>query len=195
MLRKMLRTVTLAAVAVTAFAPTALAASSDQIHRDAADGSIDGSYTLAEMREADRTVSAEQREYFAWDDVYAAYLRQLQNPDVVPPVPAVDTDKDGKIEPEEREQAKRKLRAKCTKATAKAKRSKVCRAVGVDTPSAEPAEDDGDDEEDEQPAKSSTKDDDDGTSPLLWLIVGIPLLVVALGAYRMRSRSKGDPTA
>ena len=68
------------ALAWLAGPPTATAASSEQIHRDAADGSIDGNYTLAEMREADRTVNSEQREYFAWDDAYGAYMRAIMSP-------------------------------------------------------------------------------------------------------------------
>ena len=56
-------------------APTAHAATPASIHRDAADGSIDGRYSLADLRAADRTVSAEQREYYGWDDVLAEHVR------------------------------------------------------------------------------------------------------------------------
>ncbi len=165
------------------------AATADQIHRDAADGSIDGSYTLSEMRAADRSVSAEQREYFGWEDVYAAYIRSLANPNDIPAAVPVDTDKDGKIEPEERAAAKAKTKAKCKAAKAAARRSKTCKAVG--TEGAGTAPDDAEPRDDDN--EPASDEDENGTSPLLWLIVGIPILVVALGAWRMRGRGKGDP--
>lgn len=183
-----LTTLVMLAIAAT---PSAFAASADQIHQDAADGSIDGSYTLAEMRAADRAVSAEQREYFGWEDVYNAYVRTLANPDVVAPAVPVDRNRDGKIDEKEREAAEKITRAKCTKATPKAKRSKLCSEVIIDE------DKQGDDAEaeprDEENTAAKDEDEDSGTSPLLWLIVGIPLLVVALGAYRMRGRGKGTP--
>lgn len=193
MLRRILPTM-LSLFVLLVCAGTASAATPEQIHRDAADGSIDGTYTLSEMRAADRTVSAEQREYYGWEDVYSAYVRTLSDPsakDEVVPAVAVDLDRDGTIEPAEVAAARKKTRAKCTKATPKAQRSKVCKALGIQPVADVPdeAEPKGDDT---KPA--SDADEDDGSSPLLWLIIGIPLLIVALGAWRMRGRGKGDPT-
>ena len=183
----------IAAAALLVMAAPSFAASASQIHRDAADGSIDGSYSLADMRAADRSVSAEQREYFGWEDVYSAWLRAQANPDDVVPAVPVDADRDGKIEPEERAAADKKTRAKCAKAKAAAKRSSVCRKV-AEKPT-EAVEPDEEIDEDGDGAASHDSDDDGGASPLLWLIVGIPVLVVGLGAYRMRrNKPKGDPT-
>ncbi len=190
----MFRSTLIAFTAALVFASPAIAASSSQIHRDAADGSIDGSYTLAEMRAADRSVSAEQREYYGWEDVYAAWLRAQSNPDEVVAAVPVDTDRDGKIEPEERAAAEKKTRAKCTRATAAAKRSSVCRKVSEDQPEAVEPDEEIDEDDDRGAASSRDSEDDGGTSPLLWLIVGIPLVIVGLGAYRMRrNKPKGDP--
>ncbi len=197
MLRRISRIAFLAIVAFAAFVTTASAATSEQIHRDAADGSIDGTYTLAEMRAADRSVGAEQREYGGWDDVYGAYIRSLSRPNptsaVVPAAP-IDVNRNGKIDPREAATATKITRAKCTKATPAAKRSKVCKAVGVAPVAAEPTE--AEEPREDTPAASSKRDGDgDGDgSPLLWLIAGIPLLVVVVGAWRARThRPKGDP--
>ena len=192
MLRRSIRFATLTTLTLLAFAGAASAATPEQIHQDAADGSIDGTYSLTDVRAADRSVSAEQREYYGWEDVYNSWLRSKANPDEVPPAVPVDRNKDGKIDANERAAAKKITRAKCTKATPKAQRSKVCTDAGVD-----PAvvNDDEAEPRDEDNAATSSKDEDrdGGTSPLLWLIVGIPILVVALGAWRMRRRRKGDP--
>lgn len=193
-MRRIRRIALITLLALAASVASALAATPAQIHRDAADGSIDGSYSLEEMRGADRSVSAEQREYYGWEDVYSSYIRSLSNPDEVPPAIPVDRNRDGRIDSAERAAAKKVTRAKCTKATPKAQRSKVCQAVGVETPAAEP--DDAEPRDDDnEPADTSSRDEDDGGSPLIWLIAGIPLLVVALGAWRMRTRGKRGPDA
>lgn len=191
MLRRAIRIAMISTLTLLAFAGAAHAATPDQIHQDATDGSIDGSYTLAEMRAADRSVSAEQREYFGWEDVYNAYIRSLANPDDVPAAVPVDKNRDGKIDAKEREAAEKITRAKCTKATPAAQRSKVCEEAGLDTGEADDTEVEPRDEDN----TAATNDDDNGVSPLLWLIVGIPILVVALGAWRMRGRGKGGPPA
>jgi hypothetical protein len=191
MLRRAILIVVTVSLVLLVGAGAAIAATPDQIHEDATDGSIDGTYTLAEMRAADRSVSAEQREYFGWEDVYNAYIRSLSKPNEIPPAVPVDKNKDGKIDAREIAAAKKITRAKCTKATPAAKRSKVCSDRGVTQETTEPdeAEPRSDDNE---PASDN---DDSNASPLLWLIVGIPIAVVALGAWRMRGRKKGDPNA
>lgn len=192
MLRRTIQILLVSSLTVLVTAAVAAAATPGQIHQDAADGSIDGTYSLADMRAADRSVSAEQREYFGWEDVYSAWLRAQANPDAIPAAVPVDRNRDGKIDAKERAAAKKITRAKCTKATPEAKRSEVCKAAGapaaaVDDHEAEVLDDDND--------VAADDDDDSGTSPLLWLIVGIPIAVVALGAWRMRGRGKGDPNS
>lgn len=66
-----------AALAVLALPAGAAAATPAQIHADAADGVIDGTYSLGDMRAADKVVGAVQREYHGWDDTYRAYLRDM----------------------------------------------------------------------------------------------------------------------
>lgn len=58
-------------------APCVDAATPATIHGDASDGTIDGTYTLADLRAADQAVSSEQREYFGWDDVYRDHIGRL----------------------------------------------------------------------------------------------------------------------
>lgn len=173
------------------------AASSAQIHRDAADGSIDGDYTLQEMRAADRSVPAEIREYYGWEDAYSAYLRRLSNPDAPRVVVPVDSNQNGRIDTTETAAAERKA-------------DDIGGVVGGDggRPSAEPRDPDNKDE-DEVPAgedgdqsevtmfgrKSDGGDDDSGGSPLLWLIIGLPALIVATGAYRMRRSARRGAAA
>lgn len=174
------------------------AASSAQIHRDAADGSIDGDYTLQEMRAADRSVPAEIREYYGWEDAYSAYLRRLSNPGSPPVVVPVDSNRNGRIDTTEVAAAERKA-------------DDIGGVVGGDggRPSAEPRDPDNKDE-DEIPAGDGEDrsevtmfgrkggdggDDDSGGSPLLWLIVGLPVLIVAAGAYRMSRASRGGAAA
>lgn len=180
----------------------ASAASSAQIHRDAGDGVIDGNYTIAELRAADRTAPAELREYFGWDDAYQDALRRKANPDAPPTVAPVDSDRDGKIEPEERAAAAEKtkeVRAKAKKKQAAAASECADDEEAPECPDSEADEcdDEADEDEcvdaDEDVVNAADSDDgDDSGSALIWLIVGLPVLVVAVGAWRMQRRRKGS---
>ncbi len=75
-----IRIIVLTTLLLASSAGLAHAATPAQIHGDAADGTIDGRYTLAELQAADRAVSTEQREYFGWDDVYSHHVRELAVP-------------------------------------------------------------------------------------------------------------------
>lgn len=176
------------------------AASPAQIHRDAADGSIDGTYTLQEMRAADRSVPAEIREYYGWEDAYSAYLRRLSNPDAPRVVVPVDSNQNGRIDTTETAAAERKA-------------EDIGGVVGGDggRPSAEPRDPDNRDEDEVAAGEGEDRsevtmfgrksdgggggDDDSGGSPLLWMIIGLPVLIVAAGAYRMRRASRGGAAA
>jgi len=172
----------LALAALAVFAAPASAATPTQIHEDAADGSLDGTYTMAELRAADREATAVQREYYGWEDVYRAAVRALGNPDAkaAPVVVPIDANRNGKIDPAEKAIAVKKTKAKR-------------KAAGVD-PDPDTATEGDDDEGDVSEPAADKGDDakDDGGSPLIWLIAGVPLLIVAIGAWRMR-RSKRAP--
>lgn len=173
-------------VLVLVAAQGASAASPDTIHKDARDGVINGNYTLQEMRDADRTVSAVQREYYGWEDSYNAYLRHLANPDEPIVAVPIDSNKNGKVDPAEKAAA-------VTKTKAAAKRSGKRKPVTASSGSGGECEDD--DEACQAAATKSEKadkaDDEDAGSWLIWLIVGLPILIVALGAARMLRRKRG----
>jgi hypothetical protein len=177
-------------------APGASAATSAQIHRDAGDGVIDGNYTLAEMREANRTASAELREYFGWDEAYRGYLRRLANPDAPPVAVPIDANRNGRIDPVEREAA--------------VERTREIRDEPADSRGPRAARNVDDCEEDDtriectnpfaetrDPANEPLADevldgDEGGFSPLLLAVIGLPLVIVGFGAWRMYRRRKGS---
>lgn len=169
----------------------ASAATSAQIHRDAADGYIDGNYTIAELRAADSTAPAELREYFGWEDAYQEALRRKANPDTPPVAVPVDQDGNGRIDPAEEAAAEAKTKELREK-------QQVTKQQQADTPEVEPCDDEAaeDDEDcvpdDEATVSASEDDDDDSGSPLIWLIVGLPVLIVAVGAWRMSRNRKGS---
>lgn len=171
------------------------AASSSAIHRDAADGSIDGDYTLQEMRAADRTVPAEIREYYGWEDAYSAYLRRLSNPDAPPVVVPVDSNRDGNIDERELDVAQEKAEdiggvvdssGSGSDSILDDEELEECETENVAPECADSRLENRDD--DNEPIRDSGRDDDDGGSWLIWLIVGLPVLIVAFGAYRMARR-------
>lgn len=191
----------LAAIALLLVAAQgASAATSAQIHRDAGDGVIDGNYTIAELRAADRTAPAELREYYGWNDAYQDALRRKANPDQPPVVVPVDSDRDGKIDPEEKAAAEKKEDQLEKKSKAGKDDDDAC-ASDEEAPECADADLDACDEdadEDEciadadSDAAADEDDSDDSGSALIWLIVGLPVLVVAVGAWRMQRRRKGS---
>ncbi len=180
----------------------ASAATSAQIHRDAADGVIDGNYTTAELREADRTAPAELREYYGWEDAYRDALRRKANPEAPPTAAPVDSNRDGKIDSNEQAAAVEKTKEVRKKAKPKPAAADEC-ASDDEAPECadselEACEEDAssdecvDTDEDTVAAAAKDEDDDDG-SPLIWLIIGLPVLIVAVGAWRMaRGKKPGD---
>lgn len=187
------RILLLATILLACVAAPASAATSAQIHRDAADGSIDGSYTLAEMRAADRDVSAEQREYFGWDDVYRDHVRQLAMP---APAPARRPSRDSapgssaSLMPESR---------RTTSSDKSPKRFERPSAVGVagtnsDGPrGSSGARSDQQAADDELITAAGAEADRvrrsrsaDGSLPMVWLIAAIPLGILTAGVWRMR---------
>jgi hypothetical protein len=188
----LLATIVLALVA--AQGASAASASSNPIHKDASDGVIDGDYTMEEMREADRTVSASAREYYGWEDAYADYMRRQADPDAPAVAVPIDSNKDGKIDSKEKAAAVKK-----TKSEAKKKKKKKKKAVVVVKKSSGDDCDEDDDDKDCEIAAAAGDDDGagDGGSWLIWLIVGLPVLIVGFGAWRMASRktpNTGDPS-
>jgi hypothetical protein len=177
-------------------APGASAASSAQIHRDAGDGVIDGNYTLAEMRDANRNASAELREYFGWDEAYRAYLRRLANPDAPPVVVPVDSNRNGRIDPEEREAAVQRTR-QLRDGLAESGGPRAARSVDDCEEDDERIECTNPFAETRDPANEPAADealdgDEGGFSPLLLAVIGLPVLIVGFGTWRMYRRRKGS---
>lgn len=195
MIRRVLLTATTALLALLVLAPIASAATSDQIHKDAADCVLDGDYTLQELRAADRNVGADQREYGCWDEPYAAYLRQLAAPKggvIIPPVvKPKDTNKNGKIDASEKQAAAlknaaviKKLKKRFGKDRVKTQAA-VAAAGGDDTNDGDGPSGGTSDKAD----RASTKDDSDGTPWWLALLL-VPLAILAFGAYRLQRDNK-----
>jgi hypothetical protein len=170
----------------------ASAASTAQIHQDARDGYIDGDYTLAELRAANGAATAVMREYYGWDDIYQDALRRKANPEAPPVAVPVDEDGNGSIDPEEKAAAAVKTKQLQEKTPIKAPVSEGPEVEACD----EGADEDEclDDDEREVVAADDEGDDDGGDSgsPLIWLIVGLPLLIVGIGAWRMHRQRKGS---
>jgi len=196
------RILLLALVAFAAFTATAAAATSAQIHRDAADGVIEGTYTLSELQAANRTVPAEQREYYGWDEAYSAAVRRLKNPDAPPPkaVP-VDSNRNGTIDPGEKQQAAKKT-AQVQETFKKGGKtgSSTTGADGVDGTTTNGTTTNGDDDPDTNVVvgkgdddSGNGGDDEGGTSWLLALLIVIPLAIIGFGVMRMK-RAKGTKT-
>lgn len=165
----------------------ASAATSDQIHKDAVDCVLDGDYTLQELRAADSSVGADQREYGCWDEPYAAYLRELAagpGEKVAPPVvQPKDTNRNGKIDPVEKKAAaklNKKIKAKFAKAQDRHRSGGAIAAGGGD--------DDGSDGGTGADASSRSSNDDGGT-PWWLLLLLVPLAILAVGAFRLHRTS------
>lgn len=173
--------------ALCVFTPAASAASSSAIFQDAADGRIDGTYKLSELRKADSEVSAEQREYYGWDAVYAEAVRRLSNPQAAakdPVVVPVDSNRNGTIDPAEKAAAQKK----------EAKLKKKAGASGDDDSGEDDVFAEGADDADSTSSKDGGEDSGDGASPLLWLLILIPLGVIGFGVWRARQgkRERAD---
>lgn len=172
----------------------AFAASSPaSIHRDAADGRIDGDYTVAELRAADRSAPVELVEYGGWPDMYQDALQRKTDPSgKKTPAPYVpqDKNKNGTIDPTEQAEADKKNKAAgipTSRAGGPTARSCDDEAEGDDcvVPNEDIIGDDtagGDDEVNDGSG--------DNSSLLLWLIVGLPIVIVAFGAWRMMRKTK-----
>jgi hypothetical protein len=164
----------------------ASAATPAEIHEDALDGVIDGDFTLAQLRAADASVPAEQREYYGWEDAYADALRRQQNPDAPPVVAPIDSNQDGQIDEKE-------------KAVAVAKTEKLKKRRTPTAETRDPNNVSKDDIDDEETAAASSDDsddgdDDEGGSLLIWLFILVPLAIIAFGAWRMY-RQRNDEAA
>lgn len=194
MIRRATLLIVTISIALGAGVPNAAAASDDAIHKDAVDCVLDGKYTLQELRHADQTVGADQREYQCWDEPYAAYLRQLGTPPDAPIIPPVvkpkDKNHDGKIDSTERAAAARQNAVVLAKYEKKyGKRVKKSKAVAAVAPS--DGGGDGGDTSDTDPtsSKSSSTSDDGGTPWWLALLL-IPMAIIAFGAFRLQRTNR-----
>src|SRR5688500_7618327 len=77
---------------------SALASAEDVLADWRKEGTIDGTYTMSELRAADARITPQEREYLYWDEAYAEAVRRLRNPDAPPTVPPRDFDDDGDID-------------------------------------------------------------------------------------------------
>lgn len=161
-------------------------AAQGSIYDDAADGYLDGDYTLSQVQDADSSVPTQIREYTLWDDIVAEYMRRLRDPDAPrePIAEVLDYNDNGIIDQEDVEEARDKTQ----------KLRRVARAEAR-----EAREDGGGDEngrdDDEGSAIPAAGDDDDGSDgsggdglPLLWLslLIFVPMFIVGLGIWRMQ---------
>ncbi len=191
--RILLMTTLLIAVAV----PGAASASPSAIHRDAADGSIDGTYTLAELRAADRTASTEQREYFAWEDIYNHHLQSLapvRNASSTDPRGTGGTGAGGGTArrmtaqtpyPDDRPSGRNRTAIAATRPeTAPASGTSEARAQD---PAARTS----------AAAASPSRTPSDGGVDLIWLLAAVPVLITGAGAWGIvsarRSRRLRSP--
>lgn len=191
-----LRILLLSTILLALGAAPSLAATPAQIHQDAADGSIDGSYTLAEMRAADREVSAEQREYFGWEDVYRDHVRSLSTPPPAPaPAPGRRPGRDsapGSSESSSAPSARRSPDDKSPGKTSRRGGSGSSESSGGEERGSSSSSEESlrDDEQVTSAAPASERVSRAGTGndglPLAWSLAAIPLLILAAGAWRMR---------
>lgn len=189
-----LRTIVLTLAALFALAGTsAFAASPNTIINDAKDGSIDGDYTLSDLRAADAAISPEVREYNLWDEVYAVAIARAGNKNAPKPkvVKPTDRDGDGAIEPEERAEAAketRELNKKIIKVQPKPTKST----------SAMDASDEVDEVDTVAADSTSNKDDDGGASWPLIILVAAIIVIGLVGVWRVIATRKkpgdGDST-
>ncbi|MCW2974435.1 MAG: hypothetical protein JWN72_2708 [Thermoleophilia bacterium] len=201
-MRRILTTLSIAFVAILALAAPALAASPAQIFRDLDDnGVLDGKYSAADLRAADKAVTAQQREYGGWDDAYAAALTRalapkprpgVKVPDITPETPK-DVNGNGAIDPNEKAAADKVTADKEARAIIAANAGS---ADDADAPDG--AIEEGGEPVDKPKAEAAANKDDDGDKT----VVAIVLIVLAalLGAtiWRVivnRRRNHGDPRA
>lgn len=173
MLRRTTYSITIAVAALLLVPALASAATPNQIFKDAEDGSIDGNYSLTDLRAADAAVRPDQREYFLWDEIYAAALSRIANPNAPKPpkltiVKPVDSNGNGTIDDSEVTAAATK-----TKALNKKKLEKIDEIVEETTV------DEVDEAEDIEPVNSSGDSDDDGGTA--WPVIVLGLLVLIIG--------------
>ena len=192
MIRALALVIAVAVTALLAAPSAALAATDQQIYKDAADGSLDGTYTVAEIRHADANVPTQTREYTLWDDIVADYLRRLRNPDEpkVPTVPVRDYDGDGEVTTKDVAIAKDKTDKARAAALAKARAAAAAKQAAA---AAQAAAGDDESEAGDDEAGDDT-DSDDGTSAgLIALLIALPLLVIGAGVWRMLAARKRGP--
>jgi hypothetical protein len=185
MLRRVIRTVTLATMLLALAAPLALGATSREIIQDAiSDGYIDGDYSLAELRAADRAVSPAEREYYGWDEAYAEAIRRKRTPVTKRPTPPrvahVDSNRNGVIDASEQ-------------AKAAEKQQELLEELDIDPPTGEqtPVEAVEPPDEDEGDEAAAVSDGSDGGSlALLLALLAVPAAIIGVGVWRMqRGRS------
>lgn len=196
------RTISGVLVAVALLLPAAAhAATPAQIHADAADGMIDGDYSMAELRKADEAVSPEMREYYGWEEAYDEHLRGMsQLPTAVPsearaPVPArgtVGRDAVG------REKTRSHAAGDSSTSSTPPAQPVDPASSASDEPQPSPSADSRDDapaearEVDAAAAEPLPVDDGSGGFPFVFLLLAVPLIVLGVGVCRLvRQRAAG----
>lgn len=182
--------ITVCILAVTA--GTAAAATTAQVMRDFnADESIDGNYTLTELRAANAAYPAAQREYFdAWEIAYRAAVKRVTSPPgevALPVVPPRDINKDGKIDDAERKAAAAKTAAaRKAAAAAKVAAEKGTPAEGNEPPEVEPVE---------EKLNDGSSGDDDSRPWGVIIVAGFIALAAAIAIWRVlrHHRANRDP--
>lgn len=198
----------------------AAAVANDEIYEDAADGYLDGDYTLEQVQSANGNVPTQTREYTLWDDIYADYVRRLRDPDAprAPIAEVVDVNDNGIIDQDDVQVARVKTRELQAEARAE-RRDLEADDSGDDEPG---SSDDGDDDEpgssnsssggnssgssgssgsgDSGDSGSSSGSDagtsSGGVSPLLLAsMLVVPAGVIGVGIWRMRRSRASDMLA
>lgn len=196
------RPILAAAVLLLAAPAAAHAASPAKIHEDAADGRIDGTYSLADLRAADRAVSSEQREYYGWDDVYRDHLKERAGGGGGGGNRAGASDTPGQA-------GSGPVAARDVRSGEKRSGSTGRRATGTGSTGSTGSSGAGDEGGDagEEPttaddevtsaagadrdARSASAGDAASFPVLLWLVVALPAVVFVAGAWRMRRARRG----
>lgn len=199
MIRRLAHTTMLTAFLLGVFAPAGFAVSSIEIHKDAADCLLDDrDYTLQELRAADRTVGADQREYGCWDEPYAAYLRLLAQPKGTTPEPPVikpkDTNRNGKIDVAEKKEAEKQNKAVRKQFRKKLKEDRRDGEGVYAIPDGGSGGSDFSGDTDSDRSESTRSSDEDGF-PWGLALLAIPLAILGFGAYRLQRANRAKTGA
>jgi hypothetical protein len=153
---------------------------------------------VSDLRAADREISPQEREYFNWDEQYAAALRRATDPNAKndpPPPPVVkptDSNGNGKIDPAEKQAA-----AKETAKLRKRYETALASPDGFDDGDGGDSGGDGSGD-DSDSSNSAVRSDDDGGGvswPLL-AVLGVVILGAAVGVWRaVRGSHEEDAAA